>query len=116
MRPNWCILSDATLRPLRVKTGAGVRRSLNQIKAANVGSISHSANIVEQITGVNPTHESSFTDLVEEVSTLGIPHLRQQKIQEEFDNTALSKLLEGQTSTREKARLLSPSLLNQDIG
>ena len=51
------------------KTGAGVRRSLNQFKAAYVGSLSQSATIVEQITGVNPTHESSFTDLVEEFST-----------------------------------------------
>ena len=92
------------------KTGAGVRRSLNQIKAAYVGSLCQTANIVEQITGVNPTHEVSFTDLVEEFSALGIPHLTQQKIQEQFDNTALSNLLEGQTSTREKAGLLSLSL------
>ena len=59
---------------------------------------------------MNPTHELSFTDLVEEFSALGIPHLTQQKIQEQFDHTALSNLLEGQTSTREKARLLSLSL------
>ena len=44
------------------KTRAGVRRSLTQFKAAYVGSLCHSANI-EQITGVNPTHEISFTDL-----------------------------------------------------
>ena len=94
----------------RSKTGAGVRSSLKQFKAAYVGSLSQSANIVEQITGVNPTHEISFTDLVEEFSALGIPHLTQQKIQAKFDNTALSNLLEGQTSTREKARLLSLSL------
>ena len=92
------------------ETGAGVRRSLNQLKAACVGSLSQSATIVERVTGVNPTHESSFTDLVKEFSTLGIPHLTQQKMQEHFDNTALSNLLEGQTSTREKARLLSLSL------
>ena len=92
------------------KTGAGVRRSLKQLKAAYVGSLCQSANIVEQITGVNPTHEVSFTDLVEEFSALGIPHLTQEKIQEQFDNTALSDLLEGQTSTREKTRLLSVSL------
>ena len=59
------------------KTGAGIRRSLNQFKAAYVGSLSQSANIVEQITGVNPTHEISFTDLVKEFSALGIPHLTQ---------------------------------------
>ena len=92
------------------KTGAGFRRSLNKFKAAYVGSLSQSANIVEQITGVNPTHEISFTDLVEDFSALGIPHLTEQKIQAQFDNTALSNLLEGQTSTREKARLLSRSL------
>ena len=92
------------------KTGAEVRRWLNQIRAAYVGSLSQSANIVEQITGVNPTHGSSFTYLLE-FSTLGsLTHLTQQKIQEEFDNTAVSNLLEGQTSTREKARLLSLSL------
>ena len=66
--------------------------------------------LAENITGVNPTHEVSFTDLVEEFIALGIPHLTQQKIQEQFDNTALSDLLEVQTSTREKARLLSLSL------
>ena len=64
------------------KTRAGVRHSLNQFKATYVGSLSQSANIVEKITGVNLTHESSFTDLGEEFSTLGIPHLTQQKIQE----------------------------------
>ena len=57
-----------------------------------------------------PTHKSCFTDLVEEFSTLGNPHLTQQKIQEQFDNTAQSNLFEGQTSTRGKARLLSLSL------
>ena len=88
------------------KTGAGARRSLNRLKIAHVGSLSQSANIVEQITGVNPTHESSCTDLVEEFSTLGIPNLI-QKIQEQFDTMALSNLLEGRTSTREKARLIS---------
>ena len=50
--------------PANEQKGAGVRRSLNQVKAAYVGSFSQSANIVEQITGVNSTHESSFTDLV----------------------------------------------------
>ena len=92
------------------KTGAEVRRWLNQIRAAYVGSLSQSANILEQITCVNPTHESSFTDLVKDFSTLGIRHLTQQKIQEQFDNTALSNLLGSETSTREKARLLSLSL------
>ena len=76
------------------KKGAGVRSSLNEFKAAYVGSLCQSANIVEQITGVNPTHEISFTDLVEEFSALGIPHLTQQKVQEQFDNTALSNVLE----------------------
>ena len=66
--------------------------------------------IVEQITRVNPTQESSYTDLVEEFSTLGILRLKQQKIQEQFDNTALSNLRESQTSTRENTRLLSLSL------
>ena len=47
---------------------------------------------------------------MEEFSALGIPHLTQRKIQEQFDNTALSNLLECQTSTSEKARLLSLSL------
>ena len=45
-----------------------------------------------------------------EFSALGIPYLTQQKIQEKFDNTAINNLLEGQTSTREKARLLYLSL------
>ena len=103
------VISDLSWDQARLpisKTGAGVRRSLNQFKAAYAGSLSQSANIVEQITGVNPTYESSFTDLVEEFSTLGIPHLTQKKI----DNTVLRNLLKGQTSTREKARLLSLSL------
>ena len=84
------------------KTGTGVRRSLNQFKAIYVGSLCQSANIVEQITGVNPTHEISLTELVEEFSASVIPHLTQQKNQEQFDNTALSNLLKG--------RLLSLSL------
>ena len=93
------------------KTGAGVRRSLNQFKAPCVASLYQSANIVEQITGVKPTHESCFTDFVEEFSTLSFPHLTQQNIQEQFDNTALSDLLDGQTSTREKLDLHSGNWL-----
>ena len=79
------VISDISWEQARLpigKTRAEFRRSLNQFKAAYVGSLSQSANIVEQITGVNPTHEISFTDLVEEFSALGIPHLTQQKIQE----------------------------------
>ena len=60
-----------------------------------------------QITGVNPTHESCFTDLVLEFSTLGIPHLTQQKFLEQFDSTVLTNLLEVQTSNRDTTRLLS---------
>ena len=83
------------------KTGAKIRRSLNQFNAY-VRSLSQSAKIVEKITVVNSTHQSSFTDLAEEDSILGIPHLTQQKIPEQFDNTAVSNFLEGQTLTREK--------------
>ena len=93
------------------KTGAGVWRSPIQSIAAYVISLSRSANIVEQITRANLTHQISFTDLVEEFSIF-----KQQKFQEHFDKTALSNLLECQTSTREKARLLSFPCLNQELG
>ena len=56
---------------------------------------------------IEPIHKSILTDLVEELSRLGIPNLTKQKTQEQFDNTALSNLLVEQTSTREKTRLLS---------
>ena len=75
---------------------------MNQFKAAYVGSSSHSAKIVERITRLNPTQENTLAHLVEEFSTLGTSHLAQPKIQEQFDNTVGSNLLEGQTSTRGK--------------
>ena len=100
--------------PANKQNRSRVRRSLKQFKAAYIGSLSQSANI-ERITGVNPTHQSSFTDLVE-FSTLGIPHLTQQKIHEKFDNTALNNLLEGQTSTREKLDGCFFPYFNQGFG
>ena len=46
---------------------------------------------------------------MEDFSTLIVPQLTQQKNKEQFDDTALSNLLDGQISNREKTSLLSLS-------
>ena len=48
--------------------------------------------------------------MIDEINGLSISQLTQSKIQEAFDEVALNKLIENQTSEREKARLLSLSL------
>ena len=91
------------------KTGIGIRRASDQIKAAYIGSISQTATIVELITGQSPTADT-HTKMIDEINGLSISQLTQSKIQEVLDEAALNKLIEGQTSEREKARLLSLSL------
>ena len=48
--------------------------------------------------------------MIDEINGLSISQLTQRKIQETLDEVALNKLIENQTSEREKARLLSLSL------
>ena len=46
------------------KTGIGIRRASDQIKAAYIGSISQSATLVELITGPSPTADHTFTQML----------------------------------------------------
>ena len=48
--------------------------------------------------------------MIDEINDLSISQPSQSKIQEVLDKIALNKLIENQTSERDKARLLSPSL------
>ena len=87
------------------KTGIGIRRASDQIKAVCIGLISQSATLVERITGQSPTTDHTFTKMIDEKNGLSISQLTQSKIQEVLDKVALNKLIENQTSGREKARL-----------
>ena len=93
------------------KTGIGVRRAFDQIKAAYISSISQSASLAELITGQSPTADQTFNKMVDEINYWSTSQLTQNKIQEDLDKVALNNLfLQNQTSEREKARLLSFSL------
>ena len=92
------------------KTGIGIRRASDQIKAAYIGSISQSATLVELITSQIPTADHTFTKKIDEINGLSISQLTQSKIQEVLDEVALSKLIENRTSEREKDCLLSLAL------
>ena len=92
------------------KTGIGIRRASDQIKAACIGSISQSATLVELITGQSSTADHIFTKMSDEINGLSLSQLSQSKIQEVLYEVALNNLVESQTSEREKAHLLSPSL------
>ena len=91
------------------KTGIGIRRASDQIKAAYICSVSQSATLVELITGQIPTADHTFSKMIDEINGLSISQLTQSKIQEVFDEVAVNTLIENQTSEREKARLLSLS-------
>ena len=92
------------------KTGIVIRRASDQIKANYIISISQSAPLVELITGQSSTRDHTFAKMINEINGLSISQLTQSKIREVLDKVALSKLIENQTSEREKARLLSLSL------
>ena len=92
------------------ETGFGIRRASDQIKAAYIGTVSQSATLVELITGQRPTADHTFSKMIDEKNGLSILELTQSKIQEVLDEVALNKIIENQTSEREKARLLSLSL------
>ena len=85
------------------KTGIGIPRASDQIKAAYIGSISQSATFVEPKIGQSPTADHTFTKMIDE-KKIGL------SISQVIDEVALNKLIENQTSEREKARLLSLSL------
>ena len=93
------------------KTGIGIRRASDSIKAAYIGLISQSATLVDLITGQSLPADQNFIKMIDEINGLSISQLTQSKIQEVLDEVALNKIIESQTTEREKARLLS---LTQD--
>ena len=92
------------------KTGVGIRRSADQVRAAYVGSVFQSSVLVKKLTGHNPTTDTPFVKTVEELSKIVTTYPSQRKIQEELDSAAFDNLLGKQSSIREKARLQSLSL------
>ena len=62
------------------KTGVGLRRSADQVQAANVGSVFQSTDLVEKLTGHNPTEDISFVKAVEELSEIATTYPSQRKI------------------------------------
>ena len=57
------------------KTGIGVRRAFDQIKAAYISSISQSASLAELITGQSPTADQTFNKMVNEINFWSISQL-----------------------------------------
>ena len=62
------------------KTGIGIGRASDQIKAAYIDSISQSATLVELITGQSPTADHTFTKMIDEINGLSISQLTQSKM------------------------------------
>ena len=76
-----------------------------------MGSVSQSATLVELITGCSPISHQVFTKMIDELNYLSISQLVHIKqIQEFLDEVARNKLIENQTSEREKARIGALSL------
>ena len=99
------------------KTGIGIRRASDQIKAAYIGSISHSVKLVKLITGQSPTADHTFTQMIDEMNGLSISQLTQSKIQDVLDEVALNKLFKNQRSERESSFVtLSASIRRTVIG
>ena len=58
------------------KTETRVRRAFDQIKAANTGSVSQSATLVEVITGQSPTADHTCTKMIYELKGVSKSQLK----------------------------------------
>ena len=90
--------------------GIGIRQAVDQLKAAFVGSVLQSDDLVEQITGEKRIKNQIFKEIVEELNNLEFSQYTEHKTQEALDDAAFSDLLSNQISSRDKARLLSLTL------
>ena len=77
------------------KTGIGIRRGSDQIKAVDIGSISQCATLVELLTSQSPTADHTFTKMIDEINELSISQLTQGKIQEVLDKVVPNKFIES---------------------
>ena len=86
-------------------SGLGVRQSQEQFRAAYVGSVIASDDLVQKITNQRASDSRVFKELYASLEPFNLNSYTQKKIQE-----AAKKLLRNQSSNREKARLQSLSL------
>ena len=88
-------------------SGLGVRQSQEQYKAAYVGSVLASDDLVQKITNPRASDSRVFKELYESLEPLNVNSYTQKKIQKAVDTENFSELLRNQSSNREKARLQS---------
>ena len=88
-------------------SGLGVRQSQEQYKAAYVGSVLASDDLVQKITNQRASDSRVFKELYESLELFNLNSYTQKKIQEVVDTEKFSELLRNQSSNREKARLQS---------
>ena len=88
-------------------SGLGVRQSQEQYRAAYVGSVFASDDLVQKITNQRASDSRVFKELYASLEPFNLNSYTQKKIQEAVDTEKFSELLTNQSSNREKARLQS---------
>ena len=87
-----------------------MRQSQEQYRAAYVGSVIASDDLVQKITNQRASDSRVFKELYASLEPFNLNSYTQKKIQEAVDTEKFSELLRNQSSNREKARLQSLSL------
>ena len=88
-------------------SGLGVRQSQEQYRAAYVGSVLASDDLVQKITNQRASESRVFKELYASLEPFNLNSYTQKIIQETVDKEKFSELLRNQSSNREKARLQS---------
>ena len=88
-------------------SGFGVQLSEEQERAAYVGSVLASDDLVQKITDQRASDSRVFKELYASLESFNLNSYTQKKIQEAVDTEKFSELLRNQSSIREKARLQS---------
>ena len=88
-------------------SGLGVRQSQEQYRAAYVGSVLASDDLVQKTTNQRASDSRVFKELCESLEPFNLNSYTQKKIQEAVDTEKFSELLGNQSPNREKARLKS---------
>ena len=88
-------------------SGLGLRQSQEQYRAAYVGSVLASDDLVQKITNQRASDNEVFKELYASLEPFNLTSYSQKKIQEAIDTDKFSELLRSQSSKREEARLQS---------
>ena len=88
-------------------SGRGVRQLQEQYRAAYVGSVLASDDLVQKITKQRASDSKIFKEFYASLEPFNLNSYTQKKNQEAVDTEKFSELLENQSPNKEKARLQS---------